>query len=120
MSIVATPIGNLGDITLRAVEALRQATVIACEDTRHARRLLDHYDIHAELLAVHEHNEQAATEKIIAMLEAGKLVALISDAGTPGISDPGARTAAAVRAAGFRVTPCPARMPRSPPCQRPA
>lgn len=105
--IVATPIGNLGDITLRAVETLRQAAVIACEDTRHARRLLDHYDIRAELLAVHEHNEQAATERIITLLEAGKSVALISDAGTPGISDPGARTAAAVRAAGFQVVPLP-------------
>lgn len=105
--IVATPIGNLGDITLRAVETLRQAAVIACEDTRHARRLLDHYDIRTELLAVHEHNEQAATEKIIALLESGKSVALISDAGTPGISDPGARTAAAVRAAGFPVSPLP-------------
>ncbi|MDP1525926.1 MAG: 16S rRNA (cytidine(1402)-2'-O)-methyltransferase [Rhodocyclaceae bacterium] len=105
--IVATPIGNLGDITLRAVETLRLAAVIACEDTRHARRLLDHYDIRAELLAVHEHNEQTATAKIIALLEAGKPVALISDAGTPGISDPGARTAAAVRTAGFRVSPLP-------------
>lgn len=86
---------------------MRQAAVIACEDTRHARRLLDHYDIRAELLAVHEHNEQAATERIIALLEAGKPVALISDAGTPGISDPGARTAAAARAAGFQVVPLP-------------
>ncbi len=105
--IVATPIGNLGDITLRAVETLRQTAVIACEDTRHARRLLDHYAIQAELLAVHEHNEQAATAKIITLLEAGKSVALISDAGTPGISDPGARTATAVRTAGFRVSPLP-------------
>lgn len=105
--IVATPIGNLGDITLRALETLRAVGVIACEDTRHARRLLDHYDIRAELLAVHEHNEQAATEKIIVLLEAGKSVALISDAGTPGISDPGARAAAAVRMAGWRVSPLP-------------
>jgi 16S rRNA (cytidine1402-2'-O)-methyltransferase len=105
--IVATPIGNLGDITQRAVETLRQAAVIACEDTRHARRLLDHYDIRGELLAVHEHNEQAATAKIITLLDAGKSVALISDAGTPGISDPGARTAAAVRTAGFQVSPLP-------------
>lgn len=107
MSIVATPIGNLGDITLRALDTLRQADVIACEDTRHARRLLDHYDIRAQLLAVHEHNEQAAAAKLIALLAAGKRVALISDAGTPGISDPGARTVAAVRQAGFRVTPLP-------------
>ncbi|MDP1606752.1 MAG: 16S rRNA (cytidine(1402)-2'-O)-methyltransferase [Rhodocyclaceae bacterium] len=107
LSIVATPIGNLGDITLRALDTLRQADVIACEDTRHARRLLDHYDIRAQLLAVHEHNEQAAAAKLIALLAAGKRVALISDAGTPGISDPGARTVAAVRQAGFRVTPLP-------------
>ncbi|MDP1956620.1 MAG: 16S rRNA (cytidine(1402)-2'-O)-methyltransferase, partial [Rhodocyclaceae bacterium] len=98
---------NLGDITLRALDTLRQADVIACEDTRHARRLLDHYDIRAQLLAVHEHNEQAAAAKLIALLAAGKRVALISDAGTPGISDPGARTVAAVRQAGFRVTPLP-------------
>ena len=107
MSIVATPIGNLGDITLRALEVLRAASVIACEDTRHARRLLDHYDIRAELLAVHEHNEQAAAAKILDLLNADKPVALISDAGTPGISDPGARAAAAVRAAGFQVIPLP-------------
>lgn len=107
LSIVATPIGNLGDITLRALEVLRSADVVACEDTRHARRLLDHYDIRAELLAVHEHNEQAAALRLIELLGAGKRVALISDAGTPGISDPGARVAAAVRAAGWRVTPLP-------------
>ncbi|MDP2196495.1 MAG: 16S rRNA (cytidine(1402)-2'-O)-methyltransferase, partial [Rhodocyclaceae bacterium] len=107
LSIVATPIGNLGDITLRALDTLRHADVIACEDTRHARRLLDHYDIRAQLLAVHEHNEQAAATKLIALLAEGKRVALISDAGTPGISDPGARTVAAVRLAGFRVTPLP-------------
>ncbi|MDO8958236.1 MAG: 16S rRNA (cytidine(1402)-2'-O)-methyltransferase [Rhodocyclaceae bacterium] len=107
LSIVATPIGNLGDITLRALDTLRQADVIACEDTRHARRLLDHYDIRAQLLAVHEHNEQAAAAKLIDLLATGKRVALISDAGTPGISDPGARAVAAVRQAGFRVTPLP-------------
>lgn len=107
MSIVATPIGNLGDITLRALDTLRQTDVIACEDTRHARRLLDHHGIRAQLLAVHEHNEQAAATKLIALLTEGKRVALISDAGTPGISDPGARTVAAVRQAGFRVTPLP-------------
>ncbi|MBA3032765.1 MAG: 16S rRNA (cytidine(1402)-2'-O)-methyltransferase [Gammaproteobacteria bacterium] len=107
LSIVATPIGNLGDITLRALDTLRQSDIIACEDTRHARRLLDHYDIRAKLLAVHEHNEQAAAAKLIALLAEGKRVALISDAGTPGISDPGSRAAAAVRAAGYPVTPLP-------------
>jgi 16S rRNA (cytidine1402-2'-O)-methyltransferase len=107
LSIVATPIGNLGDITLRALETLRAADLIACEDTRHARRLLDHHDIRAQLLALHEHNEQAAAEKLIAALASGKNVALISDAGTPAVSDPGARAVAAVRAAGYRVTPLP-------------
>ena len=107
LSIVATPIGNLGDITLRALETLRSADVIACEDTRHARRLLEHYDIRAQLLAVHEHNEQQAAEKLIALLREGKNVALISDAGTPAISDPGARVVAAVKRAGLRVTPLP-------------
>jgi 16S rRNA (cytidine1402-2'-O)-methyltransferase len=110
LSIVATPIGNLGDITLRALETLRAADVIACEDTRHARRLLDHHGIRGirtSLLALHEHNEQQAAEKLIALLETGKQVALISDAGTPAVSDPGARAVAAVRAAGFRVTPLP-------------
>lgn len=107
LSIVATPIGNLGDITLRALDCLRAADAIACEDTRHARRLLDHHGIRGQLLALHEHNEQQAAEKLIALLSAGKQVALISDAGTPGISDPGARAVAAVRRAGFRVTPLP-------------
>lgn len=107
LSIVATPIGNLGDITLRALETLRGADVVACEDTRHARRLLDHHGIAGQLLALHEHNEQQAAEKLIGLLAAGKSVALISDAGTPGISDPGARAVAAVRRAGFRVTPLP-------------
>ena len=107
LSIVATPIGNLGDITLRALETLRAAAVVACEDTRHARRLLDHYNVRAELLAVHAHNEQAAAARLITLLAAGKQVALISDAGTPGISDPGARAVAAVRAAGYRVVPLP-------------
>lgn len=107
LSIVATPIGNLGDITLRALDCLRAADAIACEDTRHARRLLDHHGIRGQLLALHEHNEQQAAEKLIALLSAGKQVALISDAGTPAVSDPGARAVAAVRRAGFRVTPLP-------------
>jgi 16S rRNA (cytidine1402-2'-O)-methyltransferase len=105
--VVATPIGNLGDITLRALETLRAADLIACEDTRHARHLLDHHGIRAATLSVHEHNEAAAATKLIDALSSGKRVALISDAGTPGISDPGARACAAVRAAGFRVVPLP-------------
>lgn len=107
LSIVATPIGNLGDITLRALETLRAADVIACEDTRHARRLLDHHGIRTQLLALHEHNEPQAAEKLVALLGEGKQVALITDAGTPAISDPGARAVAVVRQAGFRVTPLP-------------
>lgn len=105
--VVATPIGNLADISLRALDVLRAADAVACEDTRHARHLLDHHDIKAPLLAVHQHNEQQAAAKLIAALAEGKRIALISDAGTPGVSDPGARTVAAVRAAGYRVIPIP-------------
>lgn len=105
--VVATPIGNLADITLRALDALRSADAIACEDTRHARRLLDRHGIRTPTLALHEHNEAAAAQKLIGLLEEGKRVALISDAGTPGFSDPGARAIAAVRAAGYAVIPLP-------------
>lgn len=105
--VVATPIGNLGDITLRALEILRAADVVACEDTRHARHLLDHHGIKTQTLALHQHNENAAAEKLLRLLGEGRRVALISDAGTPGVSDPGARAVAAVRAAGFRVVPLP-------------
>lgn len=105
--VVATPLGNLDDITLRALEILRGADLIACEDTRHTRHLLDRHGIRAQLLAVHEHNESAAAEKLVAALREGRRVALVSDAGTPGISDPGARAVAAVRAAGFAVMPLP-------------
>nr|WP_261379304.1 16S rRNA (cytidine(1402)-2'-O)-methyltransferase [Denitratisoma sp. DHT3] len=107
MYVVATPLGNLGDITLRAVDILKQADLIACEDTRHARRLLDHYGIRTPTLAVHEHNEREAGEKLVARLRQGQSVALISDAGTPAVSDPGARVVAAVQAAGFPVVPLP-------------
>jgi 16S rRNA (cytidine1402-2'-O)-methyltransferase len=105
--VVATPLGNLGDITLRALEVLKAADAVACEDTRHTRRLLDHYGIRAPTLALHEHNESAAAEKVIGLLRQGKRVALVSDAGTPGISDPGARAVAAARAAGCAVVPLP-------------
>ena len=105
--VVATPIGNLGDITLRALEVLRSVAAIACEDTRHARRLLDHYEIEQKLIALHEHNENAAGATLVGLLGEGKSVALISDAGTPGISDPGARAVAAVQEAGFAVVPVP-------------
>lgn len=105
--VVATPIGNLGDITLRALDVLRSVDAIACEDTRHARRLLDHYEIAQKLIALHEHNENAAGATLVGLLQEGKSVALISDAGTPGISDPGARAVAAVQAAGYSVAPIP-------------
>lgn len=106
--VVATPLGNLDDITLRAVATLREAELIACEDTRHTRPLLDRLGVaKTSLLALHEHNENAAAERIVAALAEGRRVALVSDAGTPGISDPGARAVAAVRAAGFRVVPLP-------------
>ncbi|MBI5109606.1 MAG: 16S rRNA (cytidine(1402)-2'-O)-methyltransferase [Rhodocyclales bacterium] len=105
--VVGTPIGNLGDITLRALETLRGVDLVACEDTRHARQLLDHHGIRASTLALHQHNENEAAAKLVAQLAAGKRIALITDAGTPGVSDPGARAVAAVRAAGFRVIPIP-------------
>lgn len=89
--LVPTPIGNLGDITLRAVEALKAADVIACEDTRHSLRLLNHLDIHKPLVSYHEHNEARRTAELIEHLRAGAVVAVITDAGMPGISDPGHR-----------------------------
>ena len=100
MYVVATPIGNLGDISLRALETLRGVDLVACEDTRHARHLLDHHSIKVPTLALHQHNENEAAEKLVRLLGEGKAVALVSDAGTPGVSDPGARAVAAVRAAG--------------------
>lgn len=105
--MVATPLGNLGDITRRALETLQKVDAIACEDTRHARRLLDHYGIKAPTFAVHEHNEREAGAKLVERLRQGQAVALISDAGTPAVSDPGARAVAAVQAAGFPVVPLP-------------
>jgi 16S rRNA (cytidine1402-2'-O)-methyltransferase len=105
--VVATPLGNLGDITLRALDVLKRADAIACEDTRHSGRLLQHLGIQARLIALHEHNEAEAAQKLIRLLREGKAVALVSDAGTPGVSDPGARAVAAVRAAGFEVVPVP-------------
>ena len=105
--MVATPIGNLGDITLRALEVLRGVDVVAAEDTRDSGRLLNHYGIAAKMVALHEHNEHSAGARIIEWLRDGKSVALISDAGTPAISDPGAHLVAAVRAAGCKVVPLP-------------
>jgi 16S rRNA (cytidine1402-2'-O)-methyltransferase len=105
--VVATPLGNRNDITQRALSVLREADVVACEDTRHARPLLEHYGVKAPLTALHQHNEQAAADKLIAMLAKGYAVALISDAGTPAVSDPGARVVARVQDAGYRVIPLP-------------
>ncbi len=105
--VVATPIGNLSDISARAIETLTRAGNIAAEDTRVTKRLLDHYGIRARLIAVHEHNEQRAAGEILTILASGANVALVSDAGTPGISDPGARLVAAAHAAGYRVCPLP-------------
>lgn len=105
--VVATPIGNLRDISLRALDVLKQVTVIAAEDTRVTAKLLNHYGIAAKLTALHEHNENRAVPPLLALLAQGKAVALVSDAGTPGISDPGARLASAARAAGYTVTPVP-------------
>lgn len=105
--MVATPIGNLADITLRALHTLTLMDAIGCEDTRHSGPLLRAYGIDKPLLAVHQHNEQEGAEKIIARLQLGERIAYISDAGTPGISDPGNPLAARVRAAGLRVLPLP-------------
>ncbi|HRE17256.1 MAG TPA: 16S rRNA (cytidine(1402)-2'-O)-methyltransferase [Rhodocyclaceae bacterium] len=105
--VVATPIGNLADLSQRAIEVLKSVPWVAAEDTRHSAPLLKHLGSAARLLPAHEHNEHEAAEKIAALLAGGQSVALVSDAGTPGISDPGARVVAAVRAAGHRVVPIP-------------
>ena len=105
--VVATPIGNLADISLRALHVLQLASVIACEDTRHSQGLLRQYGIEKALLAVHEHNELEAAVGVIERLQRGERVAYISDAGTPAVSDPGARLVAAVRNAGLAVVPMP-------------
>ena len=105
--LVATPIGNLSDITLRALETLAGADVLACEDTRVTRVLLDRYGIVNRPYAYHEHNADEAGPRLIAALEAGKSVALVSDAGTPLVSDPGYRLALLAIAAGHRVVPIP-------------
>jgi 16S rRNA (cytidine1402-2'-O)-methyltransferase len=108
--VVATPIGNLADITLRALHVLQIVDAVACEDTRHTQSLLRAYGIErpsAQLLALHQHNEAVAAQGVVARLAAGERIAYVSDAGTPGVSDPGARLATAVRAAGLRVLPLP-------------
>ncbi|MEO7159962.1 MAG: 16S rRNA (cytidine(1402)-2'-O)-methyltransferase [Polaromonas sp.] len=105
--VVATPIGNLADITLRALHVLQLVHAIACEDKRHTQPLLRQYGIDKPLLAVHQHNEAEAARLVVERLQRGERVAYVSDAGTPAVSDPGARLVAAVRAAGFKVMPLP-------------
>ncbi len=105
--MLATPIGNLADISLRALHLLSLADAIACEDTRHTQGMLGIYGIQKPLLAVHEHNEREAAQGIITRLQSGERIAYVSDAGTPAVSDPGARLAAAVHAANLRVMPLP-------------
>ena len=105
--LVSTPIGNLGDMTHRAVEVLSSAALIIAEDTRHSRRLLDHYKISTPLKSYHEHNEAQETPKLVARLRAGDSIALISDAGTPLISDPGYKLVRAAHEAGVNVTALP-------------
>lgn len=107
LHIVSTPIGNLADITLRALAVLQQVHAVCCEDTRHSRSLLMHFGIRVTTLAVHEHNEASAIPALLARLSAGESLALVSDAGTPLVSDPGARLVAAVIDAGLRVVPIP-------------
>jgi len=105
--IVATPIGNLGDITLRALDVLKACDSVACEDTRQTLKLLNHFGISKPLVACHANDEARAAARLVAILAEGKSVAYCTDAGTPGLSDPGAVLVAAARAAGHRVTPIP-------------
>ncbi|TVQ35771.1 MAG: 16S rRNA (cytidine(1402)-2'-O)-methyltransferase [Spirochaetaceae bacterium] len=105
--VVATPIGNLEDITLRAVNTLRTVDFVLCEDTRHSGRLLARFEIRKPLIACHAHNEQRAAGAVLRRLDAGQDGALVTDAGTPGLSDPGGRVVAAVRERGYSVLPVP-------------
>jgi 16S rRNA (cytidine1402-2'-O)-methyltransferase len=105
--VVATPIGNLGDMTLRALDTLKSVDRVAAEDTRVSGQLLAHFNISKPMVSIREHNERAAADKVIAWISAGESVAYVSDAGTPAVSDPGARLVAAVRAAGLLVVPIP-------------
>ena len=107
LHVVATPIGNLGDISARALEILRTVAAVCAEDTRHTRQLLAHFGIERPLLALHQHNEDAQAAQLVARLLGGDSLALVSDAGTPLVSDPGYRLVRAARAAGVRVSPVP-------------
>src|SRR5687768_10388259 len=105
--VVATPIGNLEDITLRALKVLKSVQLVAAEDTRRTGILLRHFDIEVPITSVREHNERARVDKIVSRLAKGESVALVTDAGTPGVSDPGSALVAAVRAGGYRIEPIP-------------
>ncbi|WP_426114029.1 16S rRNA (cytidine(1402)-2'-O)-methyltransferase [Massilia sp. PWRC2] len=105
--VVATPIGNVTDISLRALQLLALCDAVACEDTRNTGHLLTRFGVNKPLIAAHQHNEREVADKLIARLQQGQRIALVSDAGTPGVSDPGARIVDAVRAAGLRVLPLP-------------
>src|ERR671936_2482115 len=105
--LVATPIGNLEDITLRALRVLKEVDLIACEDTRHTRRLLDHYGIRKPTVSYHEHNERGRAAELIERLARGEAVAVVTDAGTPGISDPAYRVVTAAIERGIGVVPVP-------------
>src|SRR3954469_22500866 len=107
LTVCATPIGNLEDVTLRVLRELAEADLVLCEDTRHTRRLLDRHGIRARLRSYHEHNEAARTAEVLPLLEAGERIALVSDAGLPGVSDPGGRLIAAALEAGVAVTVLP-------------
>ena len=107
LHVVATPIGNLGDLSPRALETLRTVSAICAEDTRHTRQLLAHFGLERPLLALHQHNEDAQADQLVARLLAGESLALVSDAGTPLVSDPGFRVVRAARARGIRVSPVP-------------
>jgi len=105
--VVATPIGNLEDLTFRALRVLREVDLIAAEDTRRTAKLLAHYEIRKSMVSLREHNEARESPRLVARMRAGESVALVSDAGTPGIADPGAALVAAARQAGLRVVPIP-------------
>lgn len=105
--IVSTPIGNLEDITLRAMRTLREVDLIACEDTRVTKKLLSHYQIQKPLTSYHEHNEKEKAEELIGLLDSGKSIALVSDAGTPGVSDPGYRLVKLASEKGIEIIPVP-------------
>ena len=105
--VVATPIGNVADITLRALYLLEMADAVACEDTRNTSALFNRFGLDKQMISAHQHNEREVADKIVARLQAGERIALVSDAGTPAVSDPGARIVDAVRAAGLKVVPLP-------------